>query len=322
MEYQLYFLVEKMYDYILLDRSNAATYQHLTIDIFQEHLNRLALPGLIAIGATVEGQPVGLILAEYRQNQPQAYILTLLVDPAHRHKGIGTALLIKTEEILTKYGCQQIDLIYNLNSTTPFLEQILKHQNWTPGVAYCEWCLTNRETIQKAPFLTRYTLPEKYTIFPWAELTDRERTNIEQREHGLDYPNQFYPFQENQIETTASVGLRYRDEVIGWSIPTQLTPDFANFKILFIKSEFRSIGLGIHLLAASINRQLLDETVTRAIFMILKENARMVRFVHGHLAPYLTSIRSCKKSSKLIPHSVSSNRDRNNNSPSTILSQR
>ena len=174
----------------------------------------------------------------------------------------------------------------------------------------------------KAPFLTRYTLPEKYTIFPWSELTDRERTKIEQRDNGLDYPDLLSPFQENQIDTIGSVGLRYRDEVIGWNIVTQLTPGFVYFQSQFVKSEFRSIGLGIHLLAAAINRQLLDETVTHAIFVILKENARMVRFVHVHLAPYLKAIHSCMKSSKLLPSSGEINLDLSDNLPSETISQR
>jgi GNAT superfamily N-acetyltransferase len=137
-----------MYDYTLLDTSNAPAYQHLTLNIFHEHLNRLALPRLMAIGATLEGQPVGLIIARYQPDEHQADILSLLVDPAHRHKGIGTALLIKIEEILTEYGCQQIDLIYNFNPTATSLEQILKHQNWTPGYAYCERCLTRVSASQ------------------------------------------------------------------------------------------------------------------------------------------------------------------------------
>jgi hypothetical protein len=174
----------------------------------------------------------------------------------------------------------------------------------------------------KAPFLTRYTLPEKYTIFPWSELTDRERVKIEQRDNGLDYPALLSPFQEDRIDTIGSVGLRYRDEVIGWNIVTQLTPSLVYFQSRFVKSEFRSIGLGIHLLAASINRQFLDKTVTSAIFTILTENTGMVRFVHRHLAPYLTSIHSCMKSSKLLSSSGAIDRDLANNSSSTILSQR
>jgi ribosomal protein S18 acetylase RimI-like enzyme len=311
-----------MYDYILLDRSSAANYQHLTLDIFHEHLNRLELPRLIAIGATLEGQPVGLIIASYRPDEPQANILSLLVEPAYRHRGIGTALLSHIEEILTEYGCQKIDMLYNLNPTTPSLEQILKHQNWIPGFVYCERYLTDRETIMKAPFLTRYTLPEKYTIFPWSELTDRERTKIEQRDNGLDYPDILSPFQENHIDTIGSVGLRYRDEVIGWNIVIQMTSTFVYFKSQFVKSEFRSIGLGVHLLIASLQRQLLDEKATKGSFAVSVENTRMLRFVNRNLAPYLTSIHSCKKSSKLLPSSDALDRDLSDNLPSRILSQK
>ena len=309
-----------MYDYLVLDRSIAPNYSHLTYYWLQERLN---LPSssystTIAIGAAFKGQPVGLVLADYSQDSHTANILSLFVNKKHRRQGIGTELLIQIEEILTGYGCQQIELLYSFSLMTPVLERMLDRQNWTPGSAYSLQCLTNRENILRVPFLNRYTLPAKYTIFPWLELTDRERTEIQQRANRLDYPDELNPFREERNLSLASVGLRYRDEVIGWSIVTQLSPSFVNFKSLFVKGKFRAIGLGIHLLAASINRQALDNKVTDAMFTALLENTQMVRFVHRHMAPYLTSITNYWKASKLIQTSASRDEERSHNLPLKI----
>jgi ribosomal protein S18 acetylase RimI-like enzyme len=296
----------KMYDYIVLDNLNAPTYKHLTYPWLQERLDQLSSQNLtnIAIGVALQGQPVGLVLAEYPKNQHQANILSLIVAPEHRQQGIGTALLMQIEELLKESGCQQLNLVYNLNLTTPILERMLKKQNWETGYFYSLQCLTNRETIKQAPFLTRYTFPERFTIFPWVELTDQEQGKIKQRENGLNYPDELSPFQD-RIEDLASIGLRDdREEVIGWSIVQQM-PNGVIYKALFVKPEFRAIGLGIHLLAASINRRLTDEKGTEAMFIVLADNKLMVRFVKRHLAPYLTAINSFWRSSKLMQASTS-----------------
>jgi hypothetical protein len=60
----------KMYDYIVLDNLNAPTYKHLTYPWLQERLDQLSSQNLtnIAIGVALQGQPVGLVLAEYPQS--------------------------------------------------------------------------------------------------------------------------------------------------------------------------------------------------------------------------------------------------------------
>lgn len=299
-----------MYDYIVLDRLNAPAYKHLTYHWFQERLNLLSTQYLttIAIGVVIKGQPVGLVLAEYQKERHQATILSLVVAQEHRQQGIGTELLIQIEEILTASGCQQIDFVYNLNLTTPILERMLDRQNWTPAFACSLRCLTNLQTIEQAPFLTRYTLPHKFTISPWMELTAQEQAKIERRENGLDYPDELCPFRAGRIKAPSSVIVRDRGEVVGWSIVEQMMPNLVNYASLFVKPEYRASGLGIHVLAASINRQIADKTVTNGLFTVLQENTAMVKFMTKNLAPYLTSINTYWKSSKFIQSPVSSDR--------------
>jgi ribosomal protein S18 acetylase RimI-like enzyme len=132
------------------------------------------------------------------------------------------------------------------------------------------------------------------------ELTAQERTKIKQRENGLNYPDELYPFKEDRIEALSSVGLRYGEEVVGWSIVQRVMPNCVAYKSLFVKPEFQSIGLGVHLFVASANRQLSDEKVTEAMFIVLKDNTRMLRFVKRHIVPYLTATNNFWKSSKLL----------------------
>jgi GNAT superfamily N-acetyltransferase len=289
-----------MYDYIVLDNSKASAYKHLTDFWFQEYLERLSSPNAtaIAIGVVLKEQPVGLILAGYRKGQHRANILSLFISPKHRRQGLGTALLIQIEEILQVQGCQQIDFMYNLNLTTSVLERMLDRQGWSTGFPYSLQCMTNIEILGQAPFLNRYTLPQKYTIFDWTELTDREKNTIQRRERGLNYPDELSPFQEGRILAPASIGVRDRDGVVGWSIVEQATSNCVIYNSLFVKPEVRSIGLGIHVLAASINRQVVCRKSMYAVCIVLQENTAMIAFMRRHLSPYLTAMNSCWKSSK------------------------
>jgi GNAT superfamily N-acetyltransferase len=140
-----------------------------------------------------------------------------------------------------------------------------------------------------------------------------ERSKIEHRENGLNYPDELCPFRSGRIEAPSSIGvrdslsetLRERDEVIGWSIVEKLSPSCISYSSLFVRPEYRSIGVGIHLLAASINRQIVDKSVSQGLFIVLQENTAMVKFMTRHLSPYLTSINTYWKSSKLIRSPVS-----------------
>lgn len=291
-----------MYNYLVLDHLSVLNYKHLTYPWFQERLDQLSTSNItnIAIGVEFQGKPVGLVLAEYQKNQNQANILSLVVDPQYRRQGLGTALLIQIEELLRKFCCQQLNLIYKLHLMTSILENMLKQQNWTPGSFYSLQCLTNRETMKQAPFLHRYTIPQKFTIFPWVELTAKERTKIEQRDNKLNYPDELSPFREGKIEAISSLGVRYQEEVIAWSIFYRMLPNCVVYKSLFVKPEFRSSSLGASLIAASLNRQIADETVTEGMVIFLEENTTMTKFLNRRLAPYLTSINRFWKSSKLL----------------------
>ena len=285
-----------MYDYLILDRRNAPAYKHLTYYWFQDCLNLLSTQfTTIAIGVAFQGQPVGLILAEYPKDRGRAVILSLFVAPEHRQRGIGTALLIQIEQILTVSGCEQIDFIHSLNLMTPVIERILDRQSWSPSSANSLQCLTDLKTIEQAPFLNRYTFPQKFMIFPWSELTELERSQIEHKENGLDYPDELLPFRAGRIETPASIGVRDGDRVIGWSIVAQVSPNCVSYSSLFVRPEYRSIGLGIHLLVASINRQIVDRSVTAGLFIVLHENTNIMITLYSHCFEYNRTVYHLQK---------------------------
>ena len=293
-----------MYKFLILDPATAASYESLTFPYFRSDLSTLAPHGPnLALGVHYQSQPVGLILAKYSQNNSQANIYSLYVKPTYRRRGLGRALLAHMEQTLADASCAQAELTYTFNLTTPVLERITRQLNWSPGRPNTLVCVAQkREEIQKIPWLHDYTLPTSFKLFPWSELTHQDREMIcQQRDSGLMYPSELYPFhEENLIEPRSSFGLRYQGQVVGWMITHRLTVDTVRYNALFIRPDLQSIGRAIPLLATAIRCQLEDPQVTKGIFVVLSENTPMVKFVHRRLSPYLSEILQWWKSSKVL----------------------
>jgi hypothetical protein len=160
-------------------------------------------------------------------------------------------------------------------------------------------CKSNAERIGKTPWLDRYTLPDEFTIFPWAELTAQERQTIEQRQQVESwYPPVLTPFQEeDRLEPLNSLGLRYQGQVVGWMITHRVAPDTIQYTSLFIQQEFQQLGRTIALIAEAIKRQIAGG-VPYGIFMIDVENKTMVKFFRRRLQPYMTSLTEARCSRK------------------------
>jgi GNAT superfamily N-acetyltransferase len=153
------------------------SYNHLSFPKIQRRWSRQQPKGqLVGIVADVGGEKVGLVLAEIFLSQPQtkpeAEVISLFVLPDYRHQGIGTGLIKTLEMGLTALGCGLMKLFYKSTAITNLaLEPLLKRQNWQTQVNFLLG-KTTTEKVSQAPWLKKYPLPNKFTVFPWSELTE------------------------------------------------------------------------------------------------------------------------------------------------------
>lgn len=284
---------QNKYEFIVLEEANTAAYKNLVSPVFHEYLGNLTprFPKLILVGVQFQSQPIGYVLAVCLPDKSKACIISLFVESIHRGQGIGKKLLAKTEQILNRYGCQQVHLSYSTNPTTPVLQHILAKHNWMPSHPYSLICSTLIEYVKKADWLNRYTLPKSITLFSWSELTPEEKERIkQQRQEILKYPPELDPFNEEQtIELMNSVGIRYQGEVVGWMITHRIAPDTIRYSALFAREDLPKVRCVLPLLAAAIKRQAEHPEIPHAKYIVMSYNAPMLRFVERHLVPYKTS---------------------------------
>ncbi len=291
-----------MYQFSLLNNAQAILFQKLTYPTYRPLLKTIdANNSIIAVGINLDSEAIGLGLAVI--DKYDAEVLSLFIHPEHRSKGLGKTLLKYLEIELQQRRCSQVRLVYISNSTTPALERILKQLNWSIPQLRMLVCEGTKESIKDAPLLRlNYSLPASYTIFPWVELTPENREYIQKQQDILPwYPEILSPFDDEEIlEPVNSLGLRYQGQVVGWMITHRVAIGTIRYTKFFVKKELQSVGRAIPLLVTAIQLQLEKSEANKAVFTVLHDNSRMVKFINKRLGFYLSLLRQSWQTSKLI----------------------
>lgn len=282
-----------MFDLSPLTASAAADYTPLTFPRYRALPATVDEdPGVIGIRAACGGELAGLALAYTPPGAGTGRVLSLVVTPGHRGQGLGTALMERLEGALREGGCKQVRTKYTCDSpSTPAFERVLQKRGWEPPALDHVVCRVERRDAERFPWLNA-PLPDGFTAFPWAGLSEAERQAIrdEQAERPW-YPEALSPFAEPEIfEPSTSLGLRRGGRAAGWMITHRIAPDTVRYSSLFVRKECRGGAAAFPLLAMAIRRQMADPTQCRGLFLVHAENARMARLMRRHLAPYAASV--------------------------------
>ncbi len=280
---------------------NRENYQRLTYPRYRPLLDNLQDSRYIAISAEYNQEILGLAIGEI--DYTAAEVLSLFVIPEYRGQGIGNELFVALETEIRAKNCRQIDLIYIPNQTVIALEKILQKNGWSEPKVRMLVCITDPKNLKDLTWLNLdKKLPEDYEIFPWRELTSKERKTIEElQEKSPWYPDILSPFtEEDIIEPINSLGLKYNHQVVGWMITHRISENTIRYTKLFVKEELQSIGRGIALLGRAIKLQINHPEINQGSFTVQVENEKMVNFTERRLKPYLDSFRKSFISSKLM----------------------
>jgi len=250
---------------LLKQKQQALPYAEMTFPQFRSRLLDVETETSLVAVAACDLSPAGLALAEIQPDDREATILSLFVEPPFRNKGIGTALLTRLESELVRRDVSQGELVFaGGKPTTPALKRVLHTCGWTqpqPRMVLFQVGSGSAEKLLSAPLLVKKTtLPIGYEIFPWRDLTARERDRLVEHEHSGDFPTYLSPFKEPEIlEPLTSLGLRYRDEVRGWLITHRIAPRTIRYTSLVVDPELPARGLGIRLVAEALRLHIAAE---------------------------------------------------------------
>ena len=292
-----------MYTLNIFKKSTFSEYENFTFPSFRPLLKRIDSDNsIVAITASNQEESVGLAVAKIEEDAySHAEILSIFVEPQYRCRGIGEALLNRLETELIARGCKKAELIYTTGKpTTPSLERLLQKCNWRPPEARVLVCKGNAQTIMEAPWMKRYgRLPADYSIFPWQEITQKERDTIQQLQDTQAWiPEGLVPFKhEKHLECINSLGLRYQGQVVGWVINHRLSSDTIRYTCSFVRKDLQKMGR-IILLYSEAGKLQLQAQVPNVIWTVPMGHDSMINFVRNHWASYLNSVEESRGSRK------------------------
>jgi GNAT superfamily N-acetyltransferase len=212
--------------------------------------------GVVAVRG---GEPVGLALAELpvgQQGTPE--LLSLFVRADARGQGTGTALLAALEEHLGAQGVTRVETVYMTGGAgIPAFERVLWKRRWDAPTARTMTVRFTPESAARASWYGRVRLPAEYEIFPWGDLKDEERAEMQQSNAAEPWvaPGlEAWAHDQRGFDSVSSVGLRYHGKVVGWVINHRIAQDVVRFTCSFMRKDLGRRGRILPLYTSSIER--------------------------------------------------------------------
>lgn len=266
------------------------------------HLLRLAAtnPKVWAIEAHINGEMIGLVLADCLEDdidsetgRAVATLRSVFVNSAWRNQGIGRELLAKLELELTNSGRAMLRTSYTtLMKSYRAVERILAANEWQepkPNIYFCKGPI---EPVLAQPWMkVLKRLPNDFEIFSWNDATAAELTTIHDDVQRGVVPDTLSPFyNEQEIEPTTSVGMRYQGSVIAWMITHPLAEDgrVLRYSRQFAYPPHDQTGRSMCLVAEALQRHAkspIYQDRPWGMFDVPLNYEAMVRFHKRRLAP-------------------------------------
>ncbi|RUS94722.1 hypothetical protein DSM106972_092570 [Dulcicalothrix desertica PCC 7102] len=292
-----------MYLLNTLEKSAATHCESLTFPNFRDSLRNIdSEQSIVAISASHQEQPVGLVLAKICEDNQSAEVLSIFVKVSYRNTGLGTSLLKRLEQELQTRGCKKVEIVYMAGQpTTAVLEHLLQKCHWELPQSRMLVCRGDNKVLE-AEWVKKYShLPSEYSIFPWEEITEQERQAMKKQQEIQPWiPEDLIPFQyENNFEPLNSLGLRYKEQVVGWVINHRFSSDTIRYTCSFVRKDLQKMGRIISLYAEAGKRQC-QANIFKCIWTVPLQHQGMVNFVKRYWIPYLNSLKETRGSCKVL----------------------
>jgi GNAT superfamily N-acetyltransferase len=223
-------------------------------DLYEERFifpNALRTVGLVherlAIGATWNKQPVGVIVA--KKEGKKAELISLYVDPAHRKKGIGSALVQVLEKSVQDAG--GVSLIFRYVDSEEMAGFLLA-QKWNKD-PLLSILYTHDGSTQIAD--QELYNQGNYQVSLFTEITEEEKKWF------IDNPDlsspELHPFLEKldaPVEPLNSLVLRKDGQIKGWLITHRIAENTISYSKLYVMKEERKHFAGLYLMHEALKR--------------------------------------------------------------------
>ena len=277
-----------------LTPSNLAPYAALTFPALNRDItaSQQVTGELLGLSAMADGVMVGLAIAEVMANGG-ARLLSLMVEPTWRQRGIGRGVLDRLMAMLAKENISTLTVHYPSSELTrSAFEPILKRLGWSPPRTEALLLEARSDRLAAATWAEQHPIRDPYRVIPWAEIS----TTHWQQASLSELPAELRPQADSPaIEPAISLGLVHHNRLVGWLVVERTSSDHVSYSSFFVEPGHRGRARGVALLAAGFQLQH-AAGITTAHATIHTKQPEMLRLLKRHLSPLLNAVGSGRSS--------------------------
>ena len=258
----------------------------------------------LAVLASDGGRSLGLALAELPLSGDRApELLSLFVESEARGQGLGTRLMEQIAAEVHRAGYDRLETVYTTGRPSiPIIEHLLEKCGWERPVLRSVTVRFTPEEALRVPWLDKYPLPAEYEIFPWHQITERERDDLRRTQEESPWIAQDlvpWEYETENLDPVTSFGLRYRGVIVGWVLNHRIDDSTIRYTCSFIRKPLGRMGRILPLFSESLRR--LGETGCRqCTFVTPLFHKGMAAFAKRWIGPYVSSLQETRGSTKLL----------------------
>ncbi|MFO0017622.1 MAG: TIGR03032 family protein, partial [Synechococcaceae cyanobacterium] len=242
---------------------------------------------LLGLCAMADGAMVALALAE-RRSEGGAGLVSLMVAPSWRRRGIGTGLLLRLQRFLASEGIAPLEVRYLATTlTSAAFEPILARLGWQAPRIEQLLLKGHSSRLVAVGWADRHPLRPPYSLVAWGQLSDRQRRVAADRGGQVLGPGP--DPEELQPDPQLSLALLHHGEPVGWLLVQRTGADSVRYASLFVAPAHRGRARALALLHEGFRRQH-AAAIPLARAAVAPGQDGMERLLRRHLGVHLQAI--------------------------------